>query len=140
MDIIHEISPLHSHDVLYIADRHKKEFNYPIHNHEVHELNFVENGKGVRRTVGDSSEVIGDYDLVLITSPDLEHVWEQHECQSDDVHEITIQFNLDTGKDGLLACNPFRSIYDMLQEARKGLSFPLSAITFRPAPLSMSGT
>nr|MCR5242536.1 AraC family transcriptional regulator [Prevotella sp.] len=82
MDIIHEISPLGSHDVLYIGDRHKKEFSYPIHHHEVFELNFVENGAGVRRVVGDSSEVIGDYDLVLITSPDLEHVWEQHECKS----------------------------------------------------------
>ena len=35
---------------------------------------------GVRRVVGDSAEVIGDYDLVLITGKELEHVWEQHEC------------------------------------------------------------
>lgn len=41
-------------DVLYIADRHKKEFTYPIHNHSVFELNFVENAQGVRRIVGDS--------------------------------------------------------------------------------------
>lgn len=69
--IIHEITPLMGKDVLYIADRHKKEFTYPIHNHSVYELNFVENAKGVRRIVGDSQEVIGDYDLCLITSPDL---------------------------------------------------------------------
>ena len=61
--IIHEITPLMGKDVLYIADRHKKEFTYPIHNHSVYELNFVENAKGVRRIVGDSQEVIGDYDL-----------------------------------------------------------------------------
>lgn len=67
--IIHEITPLMGKDVLYIADRHKKEFTYPIHNHSVYELNFVENAKGVRRIVGDSQEVIGDYDLCLITSP-----------------------------------------------------------------------
>lgn len=59
--IIHEITPLMGKDVLYIADRHKKEFTYPIHNHSVYELNFVENAKGVRRIVGDSQEVIGDY-------------------------------------------------------------------------------
>ena len=53
-------------DVLYIADRHKKEFTYPIHNHSVYELNFVENARGVKRIVGDSQEVIGDYDLCLI--------------------------------------------------------------------------
>ena len=32
--VIHEISPLMGKDVLYIADRRKKEFTYPIHNHE----------------------------------------------------------------------------------------------------------
>jgi AraC-like DNA-binding protein len=128
MEIIHEISPLGGRDVLYIADRHKKEFDYPIHNHDVYELNFVEHASGVRRIVGDSSEVIADYDLVLITSPDLEHVWEQHECHSADVHEITIQFDFDISDDGMMGKNPFRSIRTMLQEARKGLAFPLSAI------------
>ena len=48
-----------------------------MHCHREFELNFVEHAPGVRRVVGDSAEVIGDYDLVLITSPDLEHVWEQ---------------------------------------------------------------
>ena len=67
--VIHEITPLMGKDVLYIADRRKKEFTYPIHNHEVYELNFVEHAAGVRRIVGDSNEVIGEYDLVLITSP-----------------------------------------------------------------------
>ena len=128
MEIIHEISPLGGRDVLYIADRHKKEFDYPIHNHDVYELNFVEHASGVRRIVGDSSEVIADYDLVLITSPDLEHVWEQHECHSANVHEITIQFDFDISDDGIMGKNPFRSIRTMLQEARKGLAFPLSAI------------
>lgn len=114
--------------MLYIADRHKKEFNYPIHKHDVFELNFVENASGVRRIVGDSAEVIGDYDLVIITSPYLEHVWEQHQCQSDDVHEITIHFNIDISEDGFLSKNPLRSICSMLQQARKGLAFSLSAI------------
>ena len=58
--IIHEITPLMGKDVLYIADRRKKEFTYPIHNHSVFELNFVENAQGVRRIVGDSLEVRGE--------------------------------------------------------------------------------
>ena len=58
--VIHEITQLMGKDVLYIAERHKKEFTYPIHNHEVYELNFVENAAGVRRVVGDSNEVIGN--------------------------------------------------------------------------------
>lgn len=126
--IIHEITPLMGKDVLYIADRHKKEFTYPIHNHSVYELNFVENAKGVRRIVGDSQEVIGDYDLCLITSPDLEHVWEQKECHSDDIREITVQFDFSMSDETLFGRNPYASITRMMQEAKKGLSFPLQAI------------
>lgn len=126
--IIHEITPLMGKDVLYIADRHKKEFTYPIHNHSVYELNFVENAKGVRKIVGDSQEVIGDYDLCLITSPDLEHVWEQNECHSDDIREITVQFDFSMSDETLFGRNPYASITRMMQEAKKGLSFPLQAI------------
>lgn len=126
--IIHEITPLMGNDVLYIADRHKKEFTYPIHNHSVYELNFVENAKGVRRIVGDSQEVIGDYDLCLITSPDLEHVWEQNECHSDDIREITVQFDFSMSDETLFGRNPYASITRMMQEAKKGLSYPLQAI------------
>lgn len=115
-------------DVLYIADRRKKEFTYPIHNHEVYELNFVEHAPGVRRIVGDSSEVIGEYDLVLITSPDLEHVWEQHQCKSEDIREITVQFDFPLGEDSFFGKTPFLPMQKMLNEARKGLSFPVSAI------------
>lgn len=126
--VIHEITPLMGKDVLYIADRHKKEFTYPIHNHSVYELNFVENAAGVRRIVGDSSEIIGDYDLCLITSADLEHVWEQNECHSEDIHEITIQFDFSLGDQTLFGRNPYASITRMMQEARKGLVFPMKAI------------
>ncbi|MBQ6202868.1 MAG: helix-turn-helix domain-containing protein [Prevotella sp.] len=126
--VIHEITPLMGKDVLYIADRHKKEFTYPIHNHEVFELNFVEHAAGVRRIVGDSSEIIGEYDLVLITSPDLEHVWEQNNCQSDNIHEITIQFDFGMSEDSLFGRNPFISVRKMMNEARKGIAFPMSAI------------
>ena len=126
--VIHEITPLMGKDVLYIADRRKKEFTYPIHNHEAFELNFVEHAKGVRRIVGDSSEIIGEYDLVLITSPDLEHVWEQNECTSEDIREVTIQFELNFGEDSIFSRNPFNSMKKMMVEAQKGLSFPMDAI------------
>jgi AraC-like DNA-binding protein len=126
--IIHEITPLMGRESLYIADRRKKEFTYPIHNHEVFELNFVEHAAGVRRVVGDSSELIDDYDLVLITSPDLEHVWEQNGCNSDDIREITVQFHADLSDDGFLARSPFHPLRKMMLEARKGLVFPLEDI------------
>jgi AraC-like DNA-binding protein len=125
--VIREITPLMGKDVLYIADRRKKEFTYPIHNHEVYELNFVERAAGVRRIVGDSNEVIGDYDLVLITSPDLEHVWEQNTCVSEDIREVTVQFDIDFNNN-IFTRNPFNSMKKMMTEAQKGLAFPMEAI------------
>ena len=126
--VIHEITPLMGKDALYIADRRKKEFTYPIHNHEVFELNFVEHAAGVRRIVGDSNEIIGEYDLVLITSPDLEHVWEQNDCTSDDIREITVQFHMDLTNETFLLQKPFYTMRKMLFEARRGLAFPLEDI------------
>lgn len=125
--ILYEITPLKDQDTLYIADRCKAVFSYPIHNHTVSELNFVEHAAGVRRIVGDHTEVIGDFDLVLITSPDLEHVWEQNICKSDNIREITIQFNWDM-TEGFLSMRPFESIRLMMERARKGLAFPVEAI------------
>ena len=127
--VLREITPLNDNDFMYVADRHKKEFDYPIHIHDVLELNFVANAAGARRVVGDSSEVIDNLDLVLITSPDLEHVWEQYECKSEDIHEVTVQFRLNFDLD----TSPFRfssykSIYNMLIRAQRGLAFPPEAI------------
>lgn len=127
--VLREIAPLGDNDFMYVADRHKKEFDYPIHQHEIFELNFVAGASGCRRVVGDSSEVIGDLDLVLITSPDLEHVWEQHECKSDGIHEVTVQFLLDfDSPTSPFRTNPYKSIYRMLTRAKRGLAFPAEAI------------
>ena len=127
--VIHEITPLGENDFMYVADRHKKEFDFPIHQHEIFELNFVAGASGCRRVVGDSTEVIGDLDLVLITSPDLEHVWEQHECKTDDIHEVTVQFRLDfDSPTSPFKTNPYKSIYRMLIRAKRGLAFPTKAI------------
>lgn len=126
--VIHEISPLSDKDCIYIAERFKSEFTYPIHTHTVAELNFCENASGVRRIVGDSSEIIRDYDLVLITGKDLEHVWEQHECKSTNIREITIQFSSDLFLDSFINKNQFDTIRLMLEKAQKGLCFPLSSI------------
>ena len=127
--VLREITPLGEDDFMYVADRHKKEFDFPIHQHEIFELNFIAGATGCRRVVGDSSEVIGDLDLVLITSPNLEHVWEQHECKSDDIHEVTVQFFLDFDSPTSSFCkNPYKSIHQMLIRAKRGLAFPNEAI------------
>ena len=127
--VLREITPLNENNFMYVADRHKKEFDYPIHIHDVLELNFVANAAGARRVVGDSSEVIDNLDLVLITSPDLEHVWEQYECKSEDIHEVTVQFRLNFDLDtSSFRFSSYKSIYDMLIRAQRGLAFPPEAI------------
>lgn len=126
-NVIREITPLSEKDCFYIADRRKSEFTYPMHCHKEFELNFVINAPGVQRIVGDSAEIIGEYDLVLITSPDLEHVWEQHDCKSKDVREITIQFSPQFMKT-LLSTNQFDRVMKMFDKAQNGLSFPMQAI------------
>ena len=127
-EVIHEITPLSERDCFYVVDRHKKEFTYPIHCHSEYELNFIENASGVRRTVGDSVETIGDYDMVLITGNELEHVWEQGDCTSEDIHEITIQFSSELFTEALLNKNQFGSIQTMLENAKCGIKFSMSTI------------
>ena len=113
---------------MFIVERYKTEFTYPLHNHKEYELSFVENGAGVRRIVGDSVEEIGDYDLVLLCGDNLEHVWEQGNCQSKQIRVITIQFSPDLFSNNFIDKKQFTSIRKMLDRAQKGLSFPLHAV------------
>lgn len=126
--VIKEITPLSEKDFFYIADRVKREFTYPIHSHSDYELNFTENAAGVKRIVGDSVEVIGNYDLVLVSSKELEHVLEQHECKSPKIREITIQFSPDIFEQNFTNKQQFDSIRKMLVKGQKGIAFPMSAI------------
>lgn len=126
--VIKEITPLSEKDFFYIADRVKREFTYPIHSHSDYELNFTENAAGVKRIVGDSVEVIGDYDLVLVSSKELEHVLEQHECRSPKIREITIQFSPDIFEKNFTNKQQFDTIRKMLVKGQKGIAFPMSAI------------
>lgn len=126
--VLHEITPLSEKDCFYVVERHKSEFLFPIHSHSEFELNFIENGAGVRRIVGDSVEEIGDYELTLVAGEHLEHAWEQGNCRSGDVREITIQFSQDLFSEGFLARKQFRSIRDMFRKASNGLTFSLKAI------------
>ncbi len=127
-EVLTEITQLSELDCFYIVERHKTEFTYPLHRHREFELNFVEHGAGVRRIVGDSIETVGDYDLVLIGAENLEHVWENGECKSPDIREITIQFSPDFLGSNILEKNQFDSIRKMLKAADHGLAFPVDVI------------
>lgn len=126
--IIQEITPLSAKDCFYIVERFKKEFTYPLHRHREFELNYIENGSGARRIVGDSIEIIGDYDLTLITGAELEHVWENNSCASQNIREVTIQFSPDLLPASLITKTQFTSIHRMFDDARRGLCFPLSTV------------
>lgn len=128
MQVLSEITGLSDKDCFYIVERHKNKFDYPLHRHHEYELNFISNGAGVRRIIGDHIEPIGQYELVLVTGEGLEHMWEQGSCKSEDIREITIQFSPDLFDAGLLSKNQFESVRKMFENARQGLSFPLEAI------------
>lgn len=126
--VLREITPITEKDCLYIVERHKSEFLYPLHSHMDFELNFIENGAGVKRVVGDSVEEIGEYELTLVAGEQLEHAWEQGTCSSGDVREITIQFAWDLFDGPGMNKNIFDDIHQMLQRARLGLTFSLKTI------------
>ena len=126
--VLSEITPLSEKDCLYIVERHKSEFTFPVHQHKEFELNYIENGAGVRRVVGDSVEEIGDFELTLIAGEELEHTWQQGSCTSPDIREITIQFSSDLFDSVMFSKNQFVSIKDMLRKAGHGLTFSLKAI------------
>lgn len=125
--IITEITPLSEKDCFYLIDRYKDRFTYPVHRHGEYELNFVANCEGARRVVGDSIETLGQYDLVLI-GHGIEHGWEQHECKSDKIREITIQFSPELFGESLLAKTQLASIRRMLEISSNGIAFTCEGI------------
>jgi AraC-like DNA-binding protein len=138
-EILHEITPLSDKDCFYVVERNKSEFTFPLHKHVECELNYIEHAEGVRRTVGDSVEIIGNYDMVLITGKELEHTWENYQCTSHEIREITIQFAPELFFQNFMNKHQFNSIKVMLERAQKGLVFPLNTIlSVRPLLNSLS--
>lgn len=125
--VLIEIPPLTDQDSYYLQERYKPAFNYPLHKHDALELNFVENCSGARRIVGDSMEIVGDYDLALI-GRNIEHVWEQHECKPGRIHEITIQMMADLFPDSVLQRRHMQPLQEMFENAKSGIAFGMRAI------------
>lgn len=90
-EILTEVTPLSDFDFFYMVDRTKDSFNFPVHKHTEFEINCVSNCAGARRVVGDNVEEIGDLDLCIV-GHGIEHGWEQANCHSNNIREITIQF------------------------------------------------
>ena len=135
--IITEVSPLSAKDCFYIVDREKDSFTYPLHRHEEMELNFVRNCDGARRIVGDSIEVLGKYDLALVGGG-LEHAWDQYDCRSKSIHEITIQFPTDLLSEQFLAKNQLTSMRVMFENETLRPPSPVSTAYWACLRFSMN--
>lgn len=125
--LIIEIPPISDKDCYYLQERYKPCFNYPLHKHDAFELNFVEHSEGARRIVGDSIERLGEYDLALIGC-NLEHVWEQYECQSETIHEITIQMPPNLFSEAWLNRRVMEPVRQMFEASKVGIAFGMKAI------------
>ena len=120
--LLREITPLTQGDCFTLFSRVKKHLDFPLHYHEELELNFIQNGKGAKRVIGDHMEEIEDLELVLV-GPNLQHGWFTHKLKGQPLHEITIQFHRDLFDDKFLHRNQMSVIRKMFEKSLKGILF-----------------
>lgn len=121
--VMHEITPLTAGDCFTISSREKKGFDFPLHYHNEYELTLILNAKGAKRIIGGSISIIDDVELVFI-GPNLYHSWFTHQCTSDAITEITIQFHKDLFGEGFLKRNQLSVLKNMFDNAQRGILFP----------------
>ncbi|HEY4111376.1 AraC family transcriptional regulator [Puia sp.] len=137
-NIIREITPLTQNDCFTIFSRVKRDFSFPLHYHEELELNLIINAKGARRIVGDHIDTIEDMELVLV-GPNLYHAWFTHQCKSEEIREVTIQWHKDLFEDKLLRRNQLSFIRSMMDRSQKGILFDREAASeIAPRILSLN--
>ena len=120
--LLREITPLTQSDCFTIQSRQKTGFDFPLHQHEEFELNFIQHAKGARRVIGGHIEAIDDLELVLV-GPNLQHGWFNHKCKSNGIFEITIQWHRDLLDDSFLQRNQMSLIRNMFQQSLRGILF-----------------
>ncbi len=121
-NLLHEVLTIGPDDTFLVFERIKDNFDYPVHYHPEYELNFIYNGKGVRRVVGTNMEEIGMYEMVLV-GPNLPHCWETHNCKSKKIHEITIQFHNNLFAESFLNRRVAKPIKDLFERSKQGILF-----------------
>ncbi|GAA3957547.1 AraC family transcriptional regulator [Mucilaginibacter dorajii] len=121
-NVMREITPLTPSDCFTIFSRNKKKFDFPLHYHDEYELNLIINAKGAKRVVGGHIEMIEELELALI-GPNLYHAWFTHQCQSEDITEITIQFHKDLFDEKFLKRNQLSFLKSMLERSQRGIVF-----------------
>lgn len=117
-EIQQEICPITGDDLFIILDRPNVKFEYPIHCHPEYEINVVINTNGTR-VVGDCEESFSGLDFVMI-GPYVSHVWKS---DSENNHEITIQFSEDLLNYHIMNKRLFIPIKQLLMDSMQGLHF-----------------
>jgi AraC-like DNA-binding protein len=121
-NILREITPLTQNDFFTLTSRVKSRFDFPLHYHEELELNFIQNGKGGRRIVGDHIGEIEDLELVLLGS-NLQHAWLTHRSTSKEIRVTTIHFHKDLFDERFLRRNQLSFLRNLLEKASRGILF-----------------
>lgn len=133
-----EITLLEPDNGFLVINRIKQTFDFPIHFHPEYEINFILNGEGVRRIVGDSAEVLSNVDLVLVGSY-VKHGWENHKCVNKSIYEMTFQFNDSIFDEKLLSLKMFKEINEMFNRASYGIRFSEETVkTLMPKIISLT--
>lgn len=127
-NVMREITPLTPGDCFTIFSRVKQKFDFPLHYHDEYELNLILNAKGAKRVVGGHIEVIDDLELVLV-GPNVYHAWFTHQCHSESITEITIQFHKDLFDDKFLRRNQLSFVKNMIERSQRGILFSPETIT-----------
>lgn len=120
--IIREVTPLTENDCFSLFWRVKENFDFPLHYHDEYELNFILNGRGARRIVGDHVARIDDVELVLVGS-NLSHGWFDDACESREITEVTIQFHRNLFAADFLRKNQLSLIRNMFDKSQQGILF-----------------
>lgn len=137
-NIMREITPLTPNDCFTLFSRVKSKFDFPLHYHEEFELNLILNAPGAKRIVGDHIEVIGSQELVMV-GPNLCHAWFTHQCTSEEIMEVTIQFHKDLFEDKFLQKNQLNFIRNMFEHSQKGIAFsPETIELLKPRILALA--
>lgn len=137
-NIIREITPLTQSDCFTLFSRQKKQFDFPLHYHDEYELNLIINAEGAKRIIGNHIDKITDLELVFV-GPNLNHGWFNHECKSELIKEVTIQFHNDFFSESLLKKNQLSFIRAMLDRSQLGILFSRETIeTMAPRIIALT--
>ena len=84
--------------------------------------------------------ILVDIELVLVGA-NTPHGWFTHECKSEKIHEITLQFHKDLFDEKFLNRNQMSFVRSMLERATRGILFSKDTISLiKPRLMNLSQT